>query len=322
MAAVQRVYQNGFRPDDDGAEWDDPIQGKAVSCNLIASLSSCGWVCKSRVRQVKLENDTFTIVNHDGSRGGIYHLDGDVVQETTDVAVDNQLFMENGCPIHGHVDNDLGIFPALYEKLWLKWRTAVDYPDVAQAPTNRWSANRRGLLAISGWWNGGAVPYEDNWIPWNTITKVCEYYDNNGVVTGGGKTKVPMVAWTKDVLPRADGFNQMMKSHCYSVLGVLNPNDCGGRRYIVLRNPHATAELYNGVYDPDCNPAILWEGRRLPWSDQYPNCEYTETGRQDLTRDVGHAVLNVWEGVFAITNNQFASNFQGFGWVGMPLPVP
>lgn len=303
--AVREQTKNGFDPAGDGAEWDDPCQGIALSCNLIAALSSCGWVCYSQVKQVSYNSGSKTYtMGEPGSPRGFYGPNG----EKSAVSVSNLIMMDDptGLPRHGHVhphDGDTGIFPALYEKLWLKDKTGTDYPNVAQAPVANWPNNQDALLALTGWPTSGRIYTKAaGWNPWLVIAPLCEQ----------GKIKVPMVAWTATT-GAAQGWNQLKDNHYYSVLGVI-PADQAGANYIVLRNPLAVA-----LAGP--NPNVISDSNyRLPWAGS--NWEYDMSGNhvQALDNNMSPVTLNLGAGVFGLHKGTFASYFAGFGWVGWAGP--
>jgi hypothetical protein len=312
-------------PFDPRADFDDPIQGQAESCAFIAALSSVAWVYWP------------AISNSLGPALWKVNDNGDPAGQLPSCSVTKNFEMTSPGVFKNAHSSDNGIWPAVYEKVFIKKRdncglspTTVLTPpgptpprsddyycdvskdDFKRDPTgqnrwpNLWPQKTAGLVAITGWAkdhynpNGSTnPPYGDAYA---NISSLCD---------SKFRTKFPMIAWTKTNAPL--GHNEMRPVHCYSILGYLSPN------YIVLRNPRATSEgsSTGGTVDLLDQPG----GSTVFFAGANPFYPYKTLGNPDTSvpsRNVGSLTLNRSKGIFALSNTRFKEYFEGYGRVRAP----
>jgi hypothetical protein len=294
-------------------DFDDPIQGKAHSCTLITALSSMAWVYWPKI--IDTLAPTFYKLDGNGNASGTIPA----------LAVEKQFEMNPpGVFINAH-SSDSGIWPAVYEKAYikdLKNGAGGDpyYCDVSKVELDSlWPQKTGGLVALSGW---GKVEYFNMTSPdpYITIKGLCE--------STKLRLKYPMVGWTQtrnswpdfynssakvSETNRCPGYNQMLPDHCYSILGYI-PD-----QYIVLRNPRARLEVFQGYLEsgPMAHSGsghLVADGTLL-----YPKgtmISYNKGGRPSVSISVNSNInLNINSGLFAIKKDEFQRYFVGYGYL-------
>ncbi len=308
---------NGFGANDD-AEFDDPVQGVALSCNLIAALSSVAWVCNStscasKIPQIILTSGVYTVNFRSGPQN-----------------VNNRFEVNADGSLKNAKSTDSGMWPAIYEKAWIKMAQGSVPCDVSSVNTQYWPQNHYALGQLVPWglnsreysdlyqyWydpkdpnlakNPPQAPVQKD--PITTITSRCDRW---------GKIKVPMVAWTGASGHFQENYDQMRHGHCYSVLGYLT----GFPDYILLRNPYGTTFGVNN--STNVLPYVTngnWVGidAQIPSSStHYMYC----TGSCSPTSPYPVAKLALVNnspgarGIFGLHKNAFVNYLAGIGWAG------
>lgn len=303
LMACQQTTAGIFAP---RADWDDPIQGAAASCALISALSSVAWVYWPAFN-VSCQNPA------DPLAPKLWKVDGS----------GNPSGLLPCCKVEKNFEfgnahsSDQGIWPAVYEKAYIKALNNcpvgrdADYCNVSQYNA-QFPQKTAGLVALTGW-----SKYQFN--PSGSLPSYPEAYTNiSGKCEGSRRTKVPMVAWTKTAANWPDqynagqpvsetnrplGYDQMRPDHCYSILGYI-PD-----QYIVLRNPRALSESsYSGTGHLLSDGTVFHAGGTI-----YP---YNKGNMDTSTsRNIAQITLNKSIGLFALRKDQFQRYFLEYGWV-------
>ncbi len=276
------------------AVFDDPKQGVAYSCNLIAALSSVAWVYWPAIKGVW--DPCFWYKDNNGNW---------VLSEPN--AVNDKFAFLNGelCNAkNGSADN--GVWPAIYEKAWIKFRD-TGRCDVSLATVDKWPQPIDALLALTGWGNRYFTKTPSS----GTYAEIAKMCDSKG------KIMFPMVAWTSP--GSLSGYDQILSGHCYSVLGTY----AAAGNYIVLRNPHGT---YEGNLS-SCQPAVLTAspyagaGEIIGKTDtpvlptSLPNQAYYKGSAAGQPVSEVQTNLKICKGIFAIRDDAFVKLFNGYAWV-------
>lgn len=300
--ACQRSEATLFSPQ---PEWNDPIQGNAPSCAFIAALSAVAWIYWPKI--LNTLSPTFSAVNANGDASGTLPV----------------FTIEKNIDFGNAHSSDAGIWPSVYEKAYmmdLKNGANGDayYCDVSKAEfSSSWPQKTAPLVALTGWTKALYNPTANN--PGQYInTSLSD-------ATSRPRPKFPMVAWTKTAanwpdtfnasLPvgdtnRCPGYDQMVPDHCYTLLGTLLVNSV---YYLVLRNPRARKETYNGQ-------AYAGTGHLLPESTVFyagGSMYAYNRGTAGVSRTVSQIKLDMATnpGIFAIRYDQFQRYILGYGRV-------
>lgn len=270
---------------EEATEITDPIQGGLGDCYFIAALSSVAWA------------RTYVIAQRTRATGTAQQQLVDMVEFFKN-GVSQKIEVNELLPLTspGNVfiyarSSEIGeIWPAIYEKAYVKFRTAQD-------PTSKPNhSNIYGLIA-GGDPVGSCV----------SLTGLTPYYYGNSALTEDAiwqkvrencvsmKTFNPMVTWTYASSPSPDinyANAHMAANHAYSILGWQFVNN---QKYIILRNPWGN---YEAVLNIDNSTWTAWDA---PY--------YGGTG---WWRPIPMATN---DGIFALRVDTFKKYFAGFGVV-------
>ncbi len=186
------------------------------------------------------------------------------------------------------------IWPAVYEKAWVKWVTqdTSDQPDYAKIGGGDPIADLVTLTGLSPNYaaTGGVAPQAI----WNNVRSHCD----------GSWTFDPMAAWTYTsaaAAPTPINYStaNLVAWHVYAILGWLYDSKCQ-EEYIVLRNPWGNTEA---VLNVDTGPWFSVE--------QIPGFLQEKFGEGDFMRSFSLPGY----GVFALRADTFQQYFAGYGWV-------
>jgi hypothetical protein len=308
--ACQSTTASMFYP---RADWDDPVMGEAPSCSLISALASVAWVYWPIIKDSL--SPTFFKLNENGDASGTLPA----------LAVEKRFEMDPAGIFKNAHSSDAGIWPAVYEKAYMKdlkngASGDVYYCDVGKDEFDlSWPLKTGGLVALTGWGKVGYYTVTDH-DPYIKIKGLCE--------SNKQRIKYPMIGWTitktnwpdvyQDTKPvsetnRCPGFNQMIPDHCYSILGYI-PD-----QYIVLRCPRARVEVFQGFQETQPVPHsgsghLVADGTLL--YPKGPMTSYNKGGVPSVSRTVeSNITLNINKGVFAIRKDQFQRYFEGYGYI-------
>jgi len=182
------------------------------------------------------------------------------------------------------------IWPAIYEKAYVKWRTSKD-------PTSRSDYSTIYGMIAGGDPVGSAA----------AITGLTPYYYGTSGLTADAiwqkvrqnsisrKTFNPMVAWTYGSSPSPDvnyANAHLAANHAYSILGWQFVNN---QKYVILRNPWGS---YEAILNVDNSTWTAWDA---PYY-----------GGPGWWKPIPMATN---DGIFALRVDTFKKYFAGFGWV-------
>jgi hypothetical protein len=265
---------------EDGVELTDPIQGALGDCYLIAAFASVAWsrpyVIAHRVRR------------KDGSGSFVDMIEFWKGSASNKVEV-NEIIPLNSPGntfIYARSSDKGEIWPAIYEKAYVKWRTGkitiADYAKIAGGDPVGAAAQVTGFTPYYYWTSGRSMSDI-----WSKVNNNC----------ASRKAVNPMVAWTYpsgDASPDKIKYSDanLVANHAYSILGVQRTN---GQKYIVLRNPWGWKEATMNIDG----------GNWTAWDIAYP-------GGPGIWRTISMATS---DGIFALRTDTFKKYFAGFGVV-------
>lgn len=193
---------------------NDPVQGRAANCALIAALSSLAWV---QLGLIPSATDPTTIP--------FYSEPNPQNPQPQNITVDWNLCYEGSTLVYAHSSSPNEIWPAIYEKAYGSWRLGSIFISCSNYEDVDWGGNP--CTALTHLTNkAGTTKYNAG----KTATTIKN--DIRLKCYANGKTKYPMVAWTYTSPP--DVYDDIDPAHSYSLLG-LSPTSTGSD--IVLRNP-------------------------------------------------------------------------------------
>jgi len=271
---------------EDRTELTDPIQGALGDCYFIAALASVAWA-----RPYAIAQRTRAWGDPDNAD----KLNLDLIEffkpagTWQKVEVDEKILMNQVGGNYNYIyakSLDPGeIWPAVYEKAYVAFRTGVNPPTQANYGSIAGGdpvAAMRTIIGLTPYYYGNAGMSTTQ--IWSTIL--------SNVINK--KTVNPMVAWTYPKSPTGINYDtaHIAGNHAYSLVGA---QISGGQPYVILRNPwgwyEATLNVYNG----------LW----VAWDTPYPGgTGYWHTVNTPTT-----------DGIFALRLDTFKLAFAGFGVV-------
>jgi hypothetical protein len=215
----------------EAAEFFDPIQGAVANCYLIAAMASVAWarpyMISHLTRATGLGQEQFT------DRITFYDIDHGNAKRDIEVT-EATIVSSGGFPVYCRSSEEGEIWPAVYEKAFAKWKTAIagDHPDIT---ATAWGDCVRASAELTGltrhYYETSSLTADQLW---NIVRANSLSY----------RTFNPMVAATygsgessPDKVVYADA--NIAAAHCYSVLGWAYENR---QKYIVLRNPWGHTE--------------------------------------------------------------------------------
>lgn len=214
----------------DTAEYSDPIQGALGDCYLIANLSALAWthpeLITQRKRSIRVGQPGFVDVICFYESGKSHWVEG---TEKVPVAKTTHRW-------HYAHSSDAGeIWPAVYEKLYAKWKTGnqTDEPHYA-------SIAGGNIRATCGELTG--KPTVEMFMAEVEVSELFDFIAQRSDPTTG-KVLKPTVAGTYhrgSVAPEPVVYADvhLAANHAYTVLGY---SVVDGQRYVILRNPWAKA---------------------------------------------------------------------------------
>ncbi|MBP1928034.1 hypothetical protein J2741_000581 [Methanolinea mesophila] len=262
----------------------EPMQGYSADCYFIAALSSVAWAAQS---SLSTSSTSFKFYNPDPSII-------DPNKRTISIAIDQNLPVEASgkmifasCYVKTAVVPGMPpveTWPALFEKAYASFRAKT----IGDLPMGNGITALVNILSI----NSSAWKYYYIWDA--TLTNVLTRSpDNSSNILASGKTKYPMVAWTRNATNAAG----LYPNHTYSLLGISDG-------YIVLRNPYANRDTSKVLPEPTAGvkTAGTWNPDGLP--DNL--IDFSDTK----------------DGIFALRADIFAQNFLKFGRINNLLENP
>lgn len=270
---------------EEAAEITDPIQGGLGDCYFIAALASVAWartyVIAQRTRAVGTGQQQFVDMIEFFKSGASHKIEV------------NELLPLHS-PGNGYIyarSSEAGeIWPAIYEKAYVKWRTSKD-------PTSRSDYSTIYGMIAGGDPVGSAA----------ALTGLTPYYYGTSGLTADAiwqkvrqnsisrKTFNPMVAWTYGSSPSPDvnyANAHLAANHAYSILGWQFVNN---QKYVILRNPWGS---YEAILNVDNSTWTAWDA---PYY-----------GGPGWWKPIPMATN---DGIFALRVDTFKKYFAGFGWV-------
>jgi hypothetical protein len=211
-----------------GSEFNDPIQGAVGNCYLIAALAAVAWADPYRIiqRTRATSGTDHTNAIQFYSKNHRHNGPTKLVEVTDKTLVDRW-----NRPVYCSSFDSGEIWPAVYEKAYAKWTTndTTDMPDILKT--------RGGdpVAAVAQITNETPYYYATNA---RTAAAIFTIVRANSV---SYKTIHPMVAWTyaaSDPDIKYIGPN-IAANHAYTILGWATRS---GQSYIVLRNPWGKVE--------------------------------------------------------------------------------
>lgn len=273
----------------------DPIQGAIPDCHFISALAALAWS-----RPYSIAQRTRPLNGSDSFAGGaavdMIQFYASTGSAPSDVEVSELLpLLEPGDGyVYARCVNPTEIWPAVYEKAWVKWVNQVntDQPDYGLIGGGDPIADLVTLTGLSPSYAAtqGAAPQAI----WNEVRAHCD----------GSWTFDPMAAWTYPsaaAAPTPINYStaNLVAWHVYAILGWMY-DDKTKQEYIVLRNPWGNTEA---VLNVDNAPWLSIE--QIPWFFQ----ERFSEG------DYARSFSLPGDGVFALRADTFQQYFAGYGWV-------
>lgn len=265
---------------EDGVELMDPIQGALGDCYFIAALSSVAWARPYVIAHRTRRTDA------SGSNVDMIEFCKASKWEKVEVNEILPLTSPGNAFIYARSEDPGEIWPAIYEKAYVKWRTGgitlAHYSQIAGGdPVG--AAAQLTCLAPHYHWNSSLSANEI----WSRVRSNCV----------SRKTFNPMVAWTYpsgDFSPDKVNYSDanLAANHAYSIIGWQYANN---QKYIVLRNPWGWKEATLNI---DGGSWAVWD--------------FAYYGGPGFWRVINMATP---DGIFALRADTFKKYFAGFGWV-------
>ena len=263
----------------------EPMQGYSADCYFIAALSSVAWAAQS---SLTTSATSFKFYKPDPNitdpekRTISVNIDQDLPVDSAGRMIFASCYVKNSPVPPG--TPPVETWPALFEKAFASFKEKA----IKDLPQGNGITALINILAI----NNSAWKYY--FIYDSTSTNVLTVNpDNISNILASGKTKYPMVAWTRSSVSTAG----IYPSHTYSLLGVYNG-------YIVLRNPYAYRDP--SKVRPEPNVGVITSGIWNP--DHIPDnlIDFSDTT----------------DGIFALRPDLFTQYFQKFGRVNNFIEKP
>jgi hypothetical protein len=262
----------------------EPMQGYSADCYFIAALSSIAWAAQSTLSTNPTSFNFYSPdprITDPDERTIPITIDQSLPVETSGKMIFASCYVKSAIvPAMPPVET----WPALFEKAFASFKGKA----IGDLPQGNGITALVNILAI----NSSAWKYY--FIYDSTRTNVLTANpDNISNILATGKTKYPMVAWTRSSVSAAG----IYPSHTYSLLGVYNG-------YIVLRNPYANRD--QSKVRPEPNVGVITNGIWNP--DHLPDnlIDFSDTS----------------DGIFALRPDLFTQYFQKFGRVNNFIEKP
>lgn len=254
----------------------EPMQGYSADCYFMAALSSVAWAAQSTL---STSPTSFKFYSPDPSitdpnlRIKSITIDQNLPVEASGKMIFGSCYVKSAIvPAMPPVET----WPALFEKAFASFRGRA----IGDLPMGNGITALINILSINSAWK-----YYYIWDA--TLTNVLTRSpDNSSNILASGKTKYPMVAWTRTSTSTAG----LYPNHTYSLLGISDG-------YIVLRNPYANRDTSKVLPEPasGVKTAGTWNPDGL--ADNL--IDFSDTK----------------DGIFALRSDIFAQNFLKFGRV-------
>lgn len=214
----------------EAAEYSDPVQGKLGDCYFIAPLSAVAWTMPELIAQSTRSTGTDQQQFHDVvcfyQNGDRQHVEAS--EKVPVKAVTHHWVYARSAEIGE-------IWPAMYEKLYAKWKTGntTDQPDYTVL------AGGSGVTALAELTGKSPSSHATTDYSAEQLFALVK-----GNCDSKGKAKIPMVAGTYPsdaATPDHVVYDDVniVRRHIYTVLGCAEQD---GYCYIILRNPWAKHE--------------------------------------------------------------------------------
>ncbi|KAI1439370.1 cysteine proteinase [Annulohypoxylon stygium] len=233
---LREQYQHRF---------DDPTQGAASNCWLIAAIFSVFWANPAMINRstrmlsgpMERSRRTLSVKFHD--KGGRNNAETDTIEVDYQIPVNNSTDM----PIYARSSDGYETWPALYEKAFVKWISNSQ----DRSRTDLTQAHNGDPIKAMAQINGREPRYY--------FTDRHSAAELAGLVRScsvNKRTISPMAAWTHATGDMFRGSN-LVANHAYSVLGWVSEGQ-DDNQYIIVRNPWGVTEprgltSYPGLLD-------------------------------------------------------------------------
>ena len=264
----------------------DIMQGCVADCYFVAALAAIGWVSPSKLQGI---TDTSNAANNSYT---FYTAASQPISPPLSIAkplpVDTAGQIVGAKPTAG-----TNVWVSMYEKAYAVFKgqlpaapdiTKLDQGNPVFALTEISGANSDGkLIKASPYYTASTSSFNLSRL-FQDINAKC-----GGSATSGGKTRVPMVAFTykeQSLTPSGDTYDTdtIVANHAYTILGTMGSNSGWGNS-IVLRNPFGIGKPGHAV-----------------------------TGIHDCTPWGGTTTFKISENNFAMEIGTFAKYFEAFGY--------
>ncbi|MFO0652009.1 MAG: C2 family cysteine protease [Polyangiales bacterium] len=225
---------------EEGTEYRDPVQGALGDCYFIAALSAVAWAWPETIVH---RNRTTGTNQQDFVDMVDFYASGAAKRVQASEKVPVKTGTHNW--VYARSMENSEIWPAVYEKLFAKWRTnnTTDQPDYGPIAGGDPVGSCHALTNKAKFYNSTSGNTADQL--WTKITERC--------ASNTGAALVPLVAWTYssgESSPDHVVYNEvnLVANHAYTVLGRMTTGSGTNlKRYVILRNPWGTHGALGGT---------------------------------------------------------------------------